>query len=135
MSPAFFQRAAVAYGFLVFSPALRSDLGACELRNLRDEPVAELEVVRSQRSARVGELIRQEDLSEFADRRLEPALIQRGAHADDLLEKGTHGTAAPVGPVSSSISDFAAVRSLHVDPMPAAKTIALFKSPGRGPTT
>jgi hypothetical protein len=24
---------------------------------------------------------------------------------------------------------------LHVDPMPAAKTIALFKSPGRGPTT
>ena len=47
---------------LALQPRLRCDLGACELRNLRDESVAELEVVRSQRSARVGELIRQSTL-------------------------------------------------------------------------
>src|SRR5215831_2571385 len=92
MSPAFFPARRSRVRILGLQPRLRSDLGACKLRNLRDESVAELEVVRSRRSARVGELIRQEDLSEFADRRLEPALIQRGAHADDLLEKGAHGT-------------------------------------------
>lgn len=44
-------------------------------------------------------------------------------------------TAAPVGLVRNSISDLAAAGSLLVEPMPTAKMIALFKSPGRGPTT
>ena len=44
-------------------------------------------------------------------------------------------TSAPVGLVRSSISDLAAARSLLVDPMPTEKTVTLFKSPGRGPTT
>jgi hypothetical protein len=43
-------------------------------------------------------------------------------------------TPAPTGPVTYWMSALAAAGSLLAGPMPAAKTVTLFKSPGSGPT-
>jgi hypothetical protein len=44
---------------------LRSDLGARQLENVRNESIAKLEIIRGQCSARVGELVRQEDIGKL----------------------------------------------------------------------
>src|SRR3954462_6570164 len=89
---------------------LCSDLRARQLRNLRDEPIAELEIVGGQHSAGVDELIREENLGKLADRRLQPALVQGRADANDGLEEGTDCAPLALGQTWLELEDDGAAK-------------------------